>query len=79
MATSSSDRALTTEEPTPCRPPENLYCEEENLPPACKVVSTSSSADLPWDFLISTGMPRPLSDTVTDLRSLCSVTSMCEA
>ncbi len=76
VATSSSDSAFTTDEPTPCRPPENWYCADENLPPACSVVSTSSSADFLNSFLTSTGMPRPSSTTVTDLASLCSVTWM---
>src|SRR6185312_14210064 len=72
----SSERAFTTDEPTPCRPPENWYCPEENLPPACSVVSTSSSADFLNCFLMSTGMPRPLSTTVADLPSACNVTSI---
>jgi hypothetical protein len=55
-----SDSALTTDDPTPCRPPENSYCDEPNLPPACSVVSTSSSADFLCCFLMSTGMPRPV-------------------
>src|SRR5881628_457916 len=41
---SHSDSALVTETPTPCRPPEILYPPPPNFPPACKVVSTTSTA-----------------------------------
>jgi hypothetical protein len=37
------------------------------LPPACSTVSTTSSADLPSFSIVATGMPRPLSVTVTEL------------
>ena len=55
--------ALTTETPTPCRPPEIAYPPPPNLPPACSTVSTTSTAGrrsfAPGIGL--TGMPRPLS------------------
>ena len=37
-------RALTTDNPTPCSPPEVLYIFSENFPPACNVVKTTSKA-----------------------------------
>ena len=33
-----SDKAFTTEAPTPCNPPETLYPPPPNFPPACKTV-----------------------------------------
>ena len=60
------ESALTTLRPTPCRPDETLYESASNLPPACSTVAASSK---PETFLVgcrSTGMPRPLSDTVTE-------------
>src|SRR5690606_21260716 len=69
------DRALTTEMPTPCRPPETWYALPSNLPPACRTVSATSTPgrlSLGWR---STGMPRPLSVTRTP-PSASSVTSM---
>ncbi len=61
-----SDSALTTETPTPCRPPEVEYAFEPNLPPECSVVRMTSSADLSGNFGCgSIGMPRPLSETAT--------------
>ena len=72
------DSAFTAEAPTPCRPPDALYPEPPNLPPACSRVSTSSTPlnpDLPWT---SVGMPRPSSATST-LPSACSVTTTFEA
>ena len=36
--------ALTTEMPTPWRPPDTLYPSPPNLPPACSTVSTTSAA-----------------------------------
>eukprot|EP00967_Tisochrysis_lutea_P112145 scaffold176901_cov31-Tisochrysis_lutea.AAC.1 len=64
-AVSESDSALTTETPTPCRPPETLYPEPPppNFPPACSTVSTVSSAGLPVLACTSHGMPRPSSET----------------
>ena len=61
-----SDRALTTETPTPCSPPETLYELSSNLPPACSTVMMTSAADLPSSAWVSTGMPRPSSETLTD-------------
>ena len=62
--TSTSSRcesALTTELPTPCRPPETAYPPPPNLPPACRIVSTTSTVDFFSSGWMSTGMPRPLS------------------
>ena len=55
---------MTTDTPTPWRPPETLYPEPPNLPPACSVVSTISAAERSgyWGCG-STGMPRPSSAT----------------
>ena len=58
------DRALTTEMPTPCRPPETAYESESNLPPACNWVMTTWTVGMP-DSCISTGIPRPSSTTST--------------
>ena len=55
------DSALTTELPTPCRPPETAYPLPPNLPPACRIVSTTSTVDFFSIGWMSTGMPRPLS------------------
>ncbi len=66
-SSSRVDRALTTETPTPWRPPETLYPPPSpNLPPAWSTVSTTSAADLPFcSFIGPVGMPRPLSATRT--------------
>ena len=32
------DKALTTDAPTPCNPPDTLYPPPPNLPPACNTV-----------------------------------------
>src|SRR5437773_8931491 len=64
ISTSShSLSALTTEMPTPWRPPDTLYAECSNLPPECSTVRTTSAADLPLSLWMSTGIPRPLSPT----------------
>ena len=52
--------------PTPCRPPLTLYASDSNLPPACRVVKTVVSADSFVFGLGFTGIPLPLSVTVTD-------------
>ena len=71
MVTSNhSDKAFTTEAPTPCSPPDTLYPPPPNLPPACKMVNTTSTAGRPALWLIPTGIPRPLSITVIDLPML---------
>ena len=60
------DRALTTDTPTPCKPPDTLYPSPPNFPPACRTVRTTSAALLPLcspDGYGSTGIPRPLSST----------------
>src|SRR5262249_17745980 len=59
------DSALTTETPTPCKPPDTAYDLPSNLPPACNVVSTTSTAGRFSTGCLSTGMPRPLSTTRT--------------
>ena len=77
-STSTSSRAesaLTTEEPTPCRPPVATYEPPPNLPPACSLVKTTSTPDSPVFGSLSTGMPRPLSWTSAE-PSGCSVTSI---
>src|SRR5450756_3076657 len=70
-----ADSALTTEAPTPCRPPEAVYEPPPNLPPACSLVNTTSTPVRPVRGSRSTGMPRPLSRTSTD-PSAISTTSM---
>ena len=74
-----SDSALVTDTPTPCSPPENLYAASasvfENLAPACSSVSTSWTVGIFSSGWRPTGMPRPLSVTVTE-PSRCTVTSM---
>src|SRR5664279_5146709 len=64
--------------PTPCRPPETAYESESNLPPACRMVMTTSTVGRFSFGCISTGMPRPLSYTVTP-PSARSVTMMWSA
>ena len=44
---SRADSALTTEAPTPCRPPVATYDEPPNLPPACSLVKTTSTPGEP--------------------------------
>src|ERR1700719_4790060 len=70
---SQSESALTTETSTPCKPPETLYESLSNFPPACSTVITTSAAGFFSVACMSTGMPRPLSITVT-LLSSCTVT-----
>ncbi len=69
LSFSHSDSALTTDTPTPCRPPETLYEFWSNLPPACSSVITISAAERlnSSSSLMSVGMPRPLSTTDTEL------------
>jgi len=66
---SQSDNALTTETPTPCRPPATLYEFESNLPPAWSSVITISAAERPSSSSLwtSVGIPRPLSTTLIEL------------
>ena len=61
-----ADRALTTEDPTPCRPPVAAYDPPPNLPPACSLVKTTSTPESPVLGSLSTGMPRPSSCTSAD-------------
>ena len=69
-----TDRALTTEAPTPCRPPVAAYDPPPNLPPACSLVKTTSTPERPVLGSLSTGMPRPSSWTSAE-PSGCSRTS----
>ena len=59
-----AESALTTEMPTPWRPPDTLYPSPPNLPPACSTVSTTSAA-VRSSYLgcFPTGIPRPSSRT----------------
>ncbi len=68
-----ADSALTTDEPTPCRPPVATYEPPPNLPPACSLVKTTSTPESPVFGSLSTGMPRPLSWTSAE-PSGCRVT-----
>ena len=73
------DRALVTETPTPCKPPEKAYAPPlpfSNLPPACNWVKTISTTGNFSVGCIPTGIPRPSSSTLT-LLSACKVTMMC--
>ena len=65
-----SDKALTTETPTPCNPPETLYESWSNLPPACNCVMITSAADFFSPLCKSTGIPLPSSSTETELLEL---------
>ena len=47
FAVKLSERAFTTETPTPCNPPETLYESLSNFPPAQILVITTSRADTP--------------------------------
>ena len=44
---SHTDSALTTDTPTPCKPPDILYEFLLNLPPACSCVMITSAAETP--------------------------------
>ena len=59
------ESALTTDAPTPWRPPDTLYPPSWNLPPAWSTVYITSGVDLP-DACLPTGTPRPSSDTETE-------------
>src|SRR5436309_2114301 len=63
---SHSLRPLTTESPTPCKPPDTRYIFRSNLPPLCIRDSTISTPGAPYFGWMSTGIPRPSSATVTD-------------
>src|SRR5690349_25070322 len=43
------ESALTTDAPTPCRPPDTAYPPPPNLPPAWRIVCTTSTVDRPSD------------------------------
>ncbi|MBO8525786.1 hypothetical protein INO75_14435 [Staphylococcus aureus] len=47
MEKSSQRQLYTTDEPTPCKPPDTLYPPPPNLPPACKTVKITSTAGRP--------------------------------
>ncbi|KKW47976.1 MAG: hypothetical protein UY98_C0001G0023 [Candidatus Kaiserbacteria bacterium GW2011_GWA2_58_9] len=66
-ARTETESALTTETPTPCKPPETLYPSPPNFPPAWSFVITVSSAETFVFGWMSTGIPRPLSATRTRL------------
>ena len=68
-----ADSALTTERPTPCRPPVATYEPPPNLPPACSLVATTSTPGSPVLGSLSVGMPRPSSWISAD-PSGCRVT-----
>ena len=61
-----AESALTTESPTPCRPPVATYEPPPNLPPACSFVATTSTPGRPVLGSLSVGMPRPSSCTSAD-------------
>jgi len=61
------ERALTTEAPTPWRPPDTLYPPPPNFPPAWRTVWITSTAGLFNLRCKSTGIPRPSSITVISL------------
>ena len=77
VSSSHSDSALTTETPTPCRPPETLYELLLNLPPACRTVrmTIAASTVLPPTSIGPVGMPRPLSSTETEPSGLSSIST----
>ncbi len=70
-----SDNALTTDTPTPCKPPDTLYELSSNLPPACSCVIITCAAETFSSSCSPTGIPRPLSFTVTE-PSAFNITSM---
>jgi hypothetical protein len=75
-----SESALTTETPTPWRPPEIRYPPPPNFPPAFSVVSATSTAgrrSLALGIGL-TGIPAPSSCTET-LSSACRVTTIFDA
>ena len=72
---SRSLRALTTDAPTPCSPPDAAYDPLPNLPPAWSLVNTTSTPESPVLGSMSTGMPRAVSRTST-LWSSRRITSM---
>ena len=61
-----ADNALTTDRPTPCRPPVATYEPPPNLPPACSLVATTSTPGSPVLGSLSVGIPRPSSCTSAD-------------
>src|SRR5660398_316051 len=67
---SLSGSAFTTDTPTPWRPPETLKPSPPNLPPACNLVITISTAGRPNCGITFTGMPRPSSVTCTEASGL---------
>lgn len=56
-ARSLVERALTHDTPYAVQTAETLYEPLSNLPPACRTVMTTSSADLPIFSCMSTGIP----------------------
>ena len=73
------ERALVTDTPTPCKPPEKAYAPPlpfSNLPPACNWVKTICTTGNFSVGCMPTGMPRPSSSMLT-LPSACKVTMIC--
>ena len=69
-STSSRDEsALTTEAPTPCRPPVATYEPPPNLPPACSLVKTTSTPGRPVGLLVD----RDAAPVVVDLGRVVGV------
>ncbi len=70
MSEHTSESALTTDTPTPCRPPETLQplCSPPNLPPAC---STYTTDQLP--FVLLTFVCQRIWETILHLYSISQV------
>ena len=68
------DKAFTTEEPTPCKPPDTLYPDVSNFPPACNIVYITSGVLFP-DACLPIGTPLPSSLTIM-LPCFVSVTTI---
>src|SRR5699024_9819575 len=76
LSTSTSrrlDSALTTDAPTPCRPPVALYDPPPNFPPACSLVNTTSTPVRPVRGSVPTGLPRPPSRTAAEPSSCTTI------
>ena len=72
-STSTSRRAesaLTTDEPTPCRPPVATYEPPPNLPPACSLVKTTST---PGEARLGLLVDRDAATVVVHLRGAVRV------
>ena len=69
-----SDKAFTTDAPTPCKPPETLYPPPPNFPPACNIVIITSTVGFFIFGCIPTGIPLPSSTTSIELSTLIVTT-----